>query len=211
MFGLLPNRADYLLDLLLSDPLPLARLIPLLRGLLTHICDCHLEGCEVEPLLHYLLPVVVLLSIVFFEVINFFVQKMFFSCNLLLELLHRGLHSLRVIEKECLLSSQFIQYYFAVYGRILSNQSSFLIDINNGARICTVELSNVLELLFGNLLCRFKLLLHFGFNFIPFNNEYFSCLFFCYFSMVSLNVPIDRILQGFVANKLILLLIELSQ
>jgi hypothetical protein len=86
-----------------------------------------------------------------------------------------------------------------------------LIDINNGSRICTVELSNVLELLFGDLLCRFKLLLHFGFNLFPFNIEYFSSLFFCYFSMVSLDVPVDSILQGFVANKLILLLIEVSQ
>ena len=67
MFCLLPYRADYLLDLLFRDPLPVARLKPLLRGLLTHICDSLLEGCKVEPLLDYLLPVVVLLSIVFFE------------------------------------------------------------------------------------------------------------------------------------------------
>ena len=105
MFGLLPDHDDDLPDLLLRDALPLASLIPLLRGLLARVCDCFLIGCEVEPLLNYLLPVVVLLSIVFFEVLNLFGQEMLISCDLLLELIHRGLDSLRVIEEECLLSS----------------------------------------------------------------------------------------------------------
>jgi hypothetical protein len=70
MFSLLPYHDDNLLDFLLCDPFPRARLIPLLRGLLARLCDCPLIGSEVESLLDYLLPVVVLLSIVFFEVIN---------------------------------------------------------------------------------------------------------------------------------------------
>jgi hypothetical protein len=94
MFGLLPDHNNDLSDPLLCDALPLASLIPLLRRLLARLSDCPLIGCEVEPLLHYLLPVIVLLSIVFFEVINLFGQEMLFSCDLLLELLHRGLDSL---------------------------------------------------------------------------------------------------------------------
>jgi hypothetical protein len=70
MFSLLPYHNDDLLDLLLCDPLPCARLVPLLGGLLARLCYCPLIGSEVESLLDYLLPVVVLLSIVFFEVIN---------------------------------------------------------------------------------------------------------------------------------------------
>ena len=88
MFCLLPHLADNLLDLLLCEPLPLAKLVKLLRGFLTSICNDPLIGCEVEPLRHYFLPVVVLLSIVFFEVINLFRKEMFLSRNLFLELFH---------------------------------------------------------------------------------------------------------------------------
>ena len=147
MSGLLPDAEDYLIDLLISNSLPFARPQPLLRDFLTRICNCPLESCEVEPLLDYLLPVVVLLGIVFFEKINSFAQEMLFSRNLFLELLHCGLDGLRVIEEELLFSSQLVKNDVAVYGRVLSNQSSFLIDINDGSRICTVELTNVLELL----------------------------------------------------------------
>jgi hypothetical protein len=72
MFSLLSYLVDNPLDLLLCEPLPLAELKPLLRGLLTKICNYLLIGCEVEPLRYYFLPVVVLLSIVFFEEINLF-------------------------------------------------------------------------------------------------------------------------------------------
>ncbi len=136
---------------------------------------------------------------------------MFVSVNRFLELLNRGLDSLRVIEEECLLESQFIQNGVAALGLVLSNQSSFLIYINNGASISTVKLSNILELLIRYLLCWFKLFLHFGLNFIPFNFENISCLFCCNFIIESFDVSIDCILQGFVANKLRFLLIELSQ
>jgi hypothetical protein len=108
MFGLLPDHHDDLLDLLLRDTLPLARLIPLLRRHLARLCDFSLIGCEVEPLLNYFRPVVVLLRIVFFEAIKLFGKKMLFSCDQLLLLLHRGLDSLQIIEEECHLSSQFI-------------------------------------------------------------------------------------------------------
>jgi hypothetical protein len=67
---------------------------PLRKSLLACLCDFLLIGCEIEPLQDYLLPVVILLSIVFFKVINLFGKEMFVSCNLLLELLHRGLNSL---------------------------------------------------------------------------------------------------------------------
>jgi hypothetical protein len=132
---------------------------------------------------------------------------MLISCNLLLELLHIGFDSLRVIEEECYLSFQFIDNYFVI-DFILRYQSPFFFDINYRACISTIELSNIIELIIVNLLFRFKLLLHFVFNFIPFSFEYFSCLFYCYFGMVSLNVFINCILQGLVSNKLIFLLIE---
>jgi hypothetical protein len=108
MFGLLSDHDDDLLDLLLSDTLPLAGLIQLLRGRLAHLRDFLLIGCEVEPLLNYFLPVVVLLNIVFFEIINLCGIKMLLSCDLLLELLDRGLDSL-IIEVESLMCSQFVQ------------------------------------------------------------------------------------------------------
>ena len=39
---------------------------------------------------------------------------MLISCDLLLELLHGGLDSLRIVEEECLLCFQFIKYDVAV-------------------------------------------------------------------------------------------------
>ena len=96
---------------------------------------------------------------------------MFFFIDLFLELLNWGFDTLRVIEKECLLLLQFIQNSVVALGLVLSDQNSFLIDVNNGASISTVKLSNILELLFGYLFCWFKLALHFGLNFIPFNFE----------------------------------------
>jgi len=67
MLGLLLNLEDDLFDLLFRDPLPLAIIKPLLRRLLTRFKNLILIGCEVEPLLDYLLPVVVFLRTKFFE------------------------------------------------------------------------------------------------------------------------------------------------
>jgi hypothetical protein len=76
MFGLLLYLADYHIDVLLLDSLPLATIKPIFKiifnALLTNLCKCYLISSKVEPLLDYSFPVVVLLGIVFFEKINLF-------------------------------------------------------------------------------------------------------------------------------------------
>ena len=60
MFSLLPYLADYLFGLFLLYPLPLAVFNPLLRGLLTRLCNYPLISSKVKPVLDYLFPVIVL-------------------------------------------------------------------------------------------------------------------------------------------------------
>ena len=86
-----------------------------------------------------------------------------------------------------------------------------MLDINNGASISTVELSNILELLIGYLLCRFKRIPHFALYYIPFIIEKVFCLFYRDLSMISLYEFIDCILQGFITNEFRFLLNELCK